>query len=64
MLVSMAFSNTAAACTTPRNGTPVAVATVTKRSAVPTSAMSPHSTAISAPIARMSSIVSSAFGLG
>ena len=64
ILVSVASSTTAAACSTPRTGSPVAVAVATNRCAVPGSAMSPHSTTTSAPIARMRSIVSSASGVG
>ena len=64
MLVSVASSITAAACSTPRTGSPVAVAVATNRCAVSGSAMSPHSTTTSAPIARMRSIVSSASGVG
>ena len=64
MLGSVASSTTPAACNTPRNGSPLAVATATKRSAVSRSVMSPHATTTSAPIARMSSIVSSAFKFG
>ena len=64
MLVRVASSITAAACSTPRTGSPVAVAVATSRCAVPGSAMSPHSTTTSAPVARMRSIVSSASGVG
>ena len=44
ILVSVASSITAARCSTPRTGSPVAVAIATNRRAVPASAMSPHST--------------------
>ena len=44
MLVRVASSTTAAACSTPRSGSPVAVATSTHLAAVAASAMFPHST--------------------
>ena len=64
MLAKVASSTTAAACSTPRSGSPVAVAVATNRCAVPAWAMSPHSTTTSEPIARTSSIVSNAFWVG
>ena len=62
--VSVASSTTAAACSTPRTGSPVAVAHATRRSAVCGSAMSPHSTAISAPAARRRSMASARLLVG
>lgn len=64
MLAKVVSSTTAAACSTPRSGKPVAVAAVTNRSAVSGWAISPHSTTTSDPIARTSSMVSNAFWLG
>ena len=64
MLVSVASSTTAAACSTPRTGSPVAVAAATSLPAVSGSAMLPHTTSMSAPVARMRAMVCSAFGDG
>ena len=57
MLARVASSTTAAACSTPRSGSPVAVAAATSRAAVSGSAMLPHSTSISAPEARIRAMV-------
>ncbi|CFE46583.1 Uncharacterised protein [Mycobacterium tuberculosis] len=64
ILAKVASSTTAAACSTPRTGSPVATAVATNRSAVPGWAMSPHSTTTSEPIAAMASIVSLIFCVG
>ena len=64
MLVRVASSTTAAACSTPRTGSPVAVAAATRRAAVAGSAMLPHSTWMSAPVARIRAMVFCARAVG
>ncbi|PQM44113.1 hypothetical protein C1Y40_05728 [Mycobacterium talmoniae] len=64
MLASVASSTTAAQCNTPRTGRPDAVAAATIRSAVPGSAISPHSTSIWVPRWRIRSIACCAWPLG